>query len=347
MTKRKKSLLFSALIIGVPIVVFLIVNGILVYESDREVEARLDGIRAAGDPVTVADLVTDESVSPEEDAETIVRSARPDCEAICDFVTESFEQQQEDDAWNEMDIRYSFTTWPPPSPDPTIVFKDPIPRLHEAARARVWKHKIAPAESLEEWGERGIEADEANSIRSATRALRLHSEHCLRNGDTETASKDVAALLGLTDKFTEHGSDAVINLLACRMREEAFYRMPEMLESRKVDVETLDRLDSALARIDFERELRRVIVMERACVITHLNSDSGLSRLWLARVLWNRRLLNDLDEMDRILREPMSCRDLEPDVVGEGYAYRTILQTYWFATPGRRLSAEPCGFSLP
>ena len=66
MLKRKKWLVISSLVIGVPIVVFLIVNAVLIYRSDREVAARLEAIRAAGDPVAMDDLLKDESLPPEE-----------------------------------------------------------------------------------------------------------------------------------------------------------------------------------------------------------------------------------------------------------------------------------------
>ena len=334
--RRKRRLVVSALIVGVPIVVFLIVNGVLVCRSDREVAARLDGIRAAGDPVTVADLVTDESVSPEEDAETIVRSVLSDCEAISEFHSETVIRRQGEDPAFDVDDpkhRYLFTTWPPSSPDSSIGFDDPIPRLHEASRARVWKHTgkqiAAPKEDPDLHREHDVALDECQLICSAMRMLMMHGEYCLGKGDTEGASRDAVALLRLIDKFAEDGFDVTATFSACSLRHTAVLRMSEMLQSHKVDVETLDRLDSVLARIDFEGELRRAVVGHRAYVITQFETDSTLERLWLARALGNRRLLNDLDEFDRILADPTSIRDIEPHVGGFRSSFRSDLRMYW------------------
>ena len=66
---------------GSLIAVLLIVNAVFVWRSGSSLESRLQDLREAGEPLSLADLAR-ESIPPEDNAAVYYRRAKKDIEAI-------------------------------------------------------------------------------------------------------------------------------------------------------------------------------------------------------------------------------------------------------------------------
>src|SRR5580704_12817167 len=81
MKRLKKILKWTAIVLGAMVAIALIANALFVWITDSRLEHQLAEIRAAGDPVTLADLARP-PIPPEKNAATYLRRAEADLAAI-------------------------------------------------------------------------------------------------------------------------------------------------------------------------------------------------------------------------------------------------------------------------
>ena len=81
MKRLKKILKWTGIVLGGLVAIGLVANAMFVWTTDTRLERQLAEIRAAGDPLTLADLAP-KPIPPEKNAATYLRRAEADVEAI-------------------------------------------------------------------------------------------------------------------------------------------------------------------------------------------------------------------------------------------------------------------------
>lgn len=339
MPKQKKSLLVSSLIVGVPILAFLAVNTLLVYRSDREVAARLEAIRAAGDAVTVADFPAESDLAPDEDARAILEGVQQLCEEIRQFAADR-QAELESQAGRPLYRGYGpygqippylLPTWPPKSTDPPRVFDDPMPAIRKAAAAKGWRFnpvrlRSGPAVS-EEYLEAEYYVNGWQALTSTLGVLSMHADYCMAKAQWSDAVDDAVAALRLTDLYANRSVHESRELSI--YRQEAYRRLGRLLQRKKVEPELIDRIEQGLPRTPLDETLQASLKRIRASLITHYRQDFTLGRVWLVRAFSNRMLLSELDDAEALLADPASIRNHPGPVYSNAWSIRGSFRQHW------------------
>ena len=77
MKRLKKTLKWTGIVLGGLVAIGLVANAVFVWTTDTRLERQLAEIRAAGDPLTLADLARP-PIPPEKNAATYLRRAEAD-----------------------------------------------------------------------------------------------------------------------------------------------------------------------------------------------------------------------------------------------------------------------------
>ena len=339
MSERKKWVIISSLIVGLPIAAFLIVNAVLVYRSDREVAARLEAIRAAGDPVTISDFTVE--LPPEEDARAILATVQVVCKRTLEVDKSSKLKRMaaarvvpgSSEALNLMS-QYVWPNWPPPTAGPTSAVVDPIPSIHRAANAKGWSRIVDPSQSTGDWigdgylSGNGTEAEDNDLIHGASQVLHLHIRYCLRYDRTADAVDDVVAMLSLAKTFNERTPSLWHRLAVAGIRHAAYVEANSLLQGYSLAEDDVIRIEAALEAIDLAAELDAFVKAERACLVTRLQTDTTISRDWFSRRLANRKVLDELDAAGRFVEDPESISDLTHSSTFAEQSFKGSLASY-------------------
>lgn len=262
MTRLKTILWKTAKTLFAIVLVFLVANGLLQYHWGRQIEARLEEIRAAGEPTSLADLQKHE-VREEDNAAPLYMQA---LEAMC-----------EPSAWPDVEALYPILEGSrTPTPTDWANAKAAIARL-DGISALIEKAQSKPAcqfamypvlqgtspESAKQQGASARERyDTLARLRSATRLLSAKAILCAREGRTQDVVRYSQSALRTNEAIRANGTlldyltgVAVISIALGNMRQALTYCQPSEDELRQ--------LDGALSRIDVPELYRHAIEGER------------------------------------------------------------------------------------
>lgn len=240
--------------------------------ANRQVEQRLAAMRAAGEPVTLADIASP-LFPAERNAYTYLMQAEPQLKAIETAVGAA-----------------ETAAGPRPSEQ-----SPPAPSVQAAKRAALAQHaKVielldkasrCPAYSsgLTEQDIRDLSMiDSVQVKRSAARALTYHAEIALENGDPQTALRDCVILLRLSRLFD--ADPAMVNyLVALAVRGMAVDTAHRTLRAGPLPADLHQQLDQELAQHDLVKSYRQMLSTERAYGIQMFDvmvETNPLLRLW-------------------------------------------------------------------
>lgn len=263
MTKFKRILKKTAIIIGVLVLVLFAANGLLNYYWGRQIENRLAAIRVAGEPVSLADM-QGRAVKEQDNAAPLYRRAfkaisKPAAARDIEALNQVLYSPSRTPSTQDWDNARS-----------ALVRCDRIIALIEEAQAKpacqfpgfpvikgmsqesIERHNVLANEHLQ------VQA----GLRDATRLLCAKAILCAREGKTQDVVKYIQSALNMNDANRENAmlvdylvDIATINITLANMRQALGYCQPSESELRQ--------LDSALSRINLPELYKHAIEGER------------------------------------------------------------------------------------
>ena len=248
-----------AIFITAMVVVFWIVGSRL--------ERRLDAIRAAGDPVSIADYQM-EKVAADENAATYLRQAEGDAKLLSRQLDPLWRNRPEqptylDDAEIKA-IESAFDKYP-----------QVIPLLEKAANC--------PAYSVDFSVEVADAGDTTTALLKNTEHNRMFARLLYRDrfflllskNKHDEAVRNCITLLKLCRHIEK--DPAILNFMAngCAFRSAAIRRANEALQSGHVSNNVRQELENELVKIDIRRAYLQALKTERACVLDNFEAMNG------------------------------------------------------------------------
>ena len=273
------------------VTILLIINAVAVWITSSQVECRLAAIRAAGDPISIADFHT-EAVAPEKDAVTYLRRAQSDAEALSAELAPLWKNHPEqriylDDAEIKA-IESAFAAYP-----------KVIPLLEQAANCTGYsmnfgKDAANTVDAIEALMENAQEGRMFARLLCQYRFFVLLSKN--KHDEAVQSSITLLKLCRLLEK-----DPTFINFLvnACACRGIAIRCANEALQAGPVSDNSRQELENELAKIDMRQAYLQAMKSERAFSLDRF--EEMYSQLWPSRVFLNRETLGCLDVYDWII----------------------------------------------
>jgi hypothetical protein len=289
MKRFKRILKWTGIVAGAAIVVLLIANAFLVQSTGHRLEGRLSALRRAGEPLKIADLGR-EPIPPEKNADTFLRRAARDLEAI----------------QKELEAAYPRVGYPRGALTPAeqekqeklfAAYPQLMPLLEQAADAP--DHDPQLDASLPR--DRFLQAylDLLAQHRPLDRVLRARSALLLSQGRPDDAVAAQLLLLRLTRHWRRE--PMLIGFLITAAGEHtAVEVINQVLQAGPVSPATRQAIEAELARHDMMDGYAWALRTERAF---SLDSARGIpaAGFWLTRGFTNTLMLRLIDLYDRYL----------------------------------------------
>jgi hypothetical protein len=265
------------------IAIALIGNAIFVWTTDTRLERQLAAIRAAGDPVRLADLARP-AIPPEDNADTYLRRAEADIRAI-DKETDNIALAAECPGFilpvkDQEKIKAAFASYP-----------KVLPLVERAAACKDYNPGFDYALPPQEFLQRILEGDdEMGRFRGAARMLRRKALLLIVEGKQDEAVRTALPIFVLA-RHLDHNSLLMEYLLSLALRGMAIETANEALQTGPVSKEVRDALDAELAvqeRMDgFPATLRCERAYAMSCSMSGSDAVPGRNFWFLLRGYWN------------------------------------------------------------
>jgi hypothetical protein len=299
MKRLKQILKWTGVVLGGLVAIGLVANAVFVWTTDARLERQLAEIRAAGDPVTLADLAP-KPIPPEKNAATYLRKAEADVEAI-DYELRSPEILsliKGGDNLSPMPPKVQKAVRAALDAHPKV-----IPLLQQAAACPDYavQLELSPLpEKFQDLFGVSLKTDYLNSFRYGARVLRYRAALLVAEGNRDEAVRTSLVIFRLAHNCGRNPT-LLAYLVAITVRDCAIASVNEALQTGTVSKEVRDALDAELARHESMNIYRRAIVGDRAYGIA-LHAHLPARNFWLAcRVYWNRQESAYLDAMQELL----------------------------------------------
>ena len=292
------------------VVIGLVANAAFIWITDRHLESQLAEIRAAGDPVTLADLARP-SIPPEKNAATYLRQAEADATAI-------EEQIEEADTWKYL---YPGELPLPPQVQKTLksvldAHPNVIPLLERAAACQDYDAQLDYTVPADEFGEKQLMPALMN-LRTFARVLGYRALLQAAEGDRDGAVRTALVLFRLGSHF-DRNPGVVSYLIALIFRSMGVNAANLAMQTGPVSKEVRDALDTELARQEPLNGYSWLIKSERAYAMDYSGTfyfETFPYHDWvIGRGVLNRYKSNYLDGTQAFLalvRDAPSCRQAE------------------------------------
>jgi hypothetical protein len=326
----KRTLKWTAAILGALMVIVLIANAVFVRTTDARLEQQLAAIRAAGDPLTLADLKPT-PIPAEQNAATYLRQADAEVEAIVSTTT-GVEVGKHIKGNN-----HSYLYPMPPNVQKIIrtaldAHSKAVPLLLKAVACPDYDPQldysvpVAPyliAEMLP-----GVQ-----NLRADMRVLQGRAWLLVAEGNYDEAMRMAIAMLRLS-RHCDRYPALVGYLVALTVRSSAIDAANLVLQVGPVSKQLRDELDAELAIHEsmegYVRALKGARVFDVNAYGTYYTASGDNSvpfrHFWLiGRGMWNRRESEYLDKMAAVLallREP-PCYRKHAEIIGN-VDYKTL-----------------------
>ena len=268
------------------IAILLIVNACVVWKTDKRLESRIAAIRAAGEPITLADLAGD-PIPADQNAATFLRRAEDDLLAIevelgPVYTSGAYEQRDLDPAHADA-IASALEAYP-----------ELIGLLERAAACPDY----APAHDYTLPPEAFLEAclPAISDNRSIYRTLQARLRLQLARGDPEGAMQTSLLMLRLC-RHLDREPMIVGSLVGLACRAVAISMVDRVLRAGPVSEEAHRALEEELARYDATEAFRWGLITDRAYGLDSFRM-MPTRRRWPLRAYWNWNTLAYLDLFD-------------------------------------------------
>lgn len=280
----RKIIRWTAIIVGGLMAILLVTYAIRVYITSTRLNAKLKEIRAAGDPICIADLAP-APIPAEQNAAIPLRRIRDDVNAFYEEVKEYY-QSKNYETGNPTEsqlktIEAAFDAYP-----------ELVSTIEKAVALEGYDsgldHTLPPQEFL------AAIIDETGPLRSLARVLTSNVTALRSHGRSDEAVRATIPLFRLAGHLEQ---DAVLvqYLLAIAVRSVGIDAANQALRSGTVSDETRELLDDQLALADPFPGYIKTLKAERAFGIDSFNS-------FPFRIQWNREALNYLDTLEDEIR---------------------------------------------
>ena len=306
MERLKKILKWTGIVLGAMVAIGLVVNAVFVWTTDARLESQLTEIRAAGDPVTLADLARP-PIPPEQNAATYLRQAEAGIEAI--------EKET-------MDLRLvsecpGFLV--PPEDQKRIkaalvAYPNVFPLLKQAAACPNYDAQLDYALPSGEFIGHLCDSAVFQKSLGAARVLRMQATLLVAEGNRDEAVRTALVIFRLTKLF-DRNPTIVAYLVALAVRGSANVSVNAALQTGPISKEVRDALDAELAIQERMEGFVSAMKSERAFFLDYFPGDVPISNFWLCcRGFWNQQKSDCLDVWQAVLatmREPIPYRQAE------------------------------------
>ncbi len=296
--------------LGGLVAIGLIANACFIWATDARLNAQWAAIRAAGDPVTLADLARP-PIPPEKNATTYLHEAEADVKAI-------------DDAISVPDLYKLFNSgndWNPTYPLPPRVQKaikaawDAHPKaiglLEQAAACPDYDARLDYTLSSEEFIAKLVPG--LQSLRCNARVLQYRVWLLVAEKKHDEAMR-TAILFFRLGRLNDRNPALVSYMVSATFRAIAVATADFILQTGLVSKEVRDALDAELAIQERMDGFPAALKSERAFTRGYL-AQYPYRHFWLiSRGVWNRRESEYLEKMQfflTLLREPISYQQIE------------------------------------
>lgn len=300
MKRLKKILKWSGIVLGGLVALALVANGVFVWITGARLERQLAAIRAAGDPLSIADLAP-RPIAPEENANTYIRRADADTEAIWEGISKS-------------NVRSVCISWPP---RPLMTRADQktiqavfaahpkaIPLLKRAALCPAYDARFDYTASAKDFVMQLLQA--ANKFRSVALVLNSHALLLANEGNGDEAMRTILLMLRLARQFS--GNPTTITLfMATAIREMATNPANLALQTGSVSEPVRSALDAELAVQERMDGYSWALKSERALVRESLRSKPQRNFWLVARGRLNQEESRSLNMLQVLLAHNSSA----------------------------------------
>jgi hypothetical protein len=277
MKRIKKILKWSGIILGGLLGIGLIANALFVWSTDTRLERQLAEIRAAGDPIALADL-TPAPVPPEENAATYLRRAEADVEAI-DKETANVRSAADYPGFllpleDQKVVKAAF-----------LAHAGVFPLLKQAADCPGNDPGLDYTLSAQEF--LSMSLSDLNKVRQPARVLRHRANLLLAEGKRDEVVRTSLMIF----RLARHQNPMFVGyLMALAVRGYAIESAAEALQTGPVSKELQKALDDELAIQERMDGFTWALKSERAFAIESFRDLVPLRSFWLiSRGFWNRQ----------------------------------------------------------
>ena len=312
----RKFLKWTGIVLLPSIAIVLAANAYFVWTTDAQLERQLAAIRAAGDPVTIAELAP-KPIPPEKNANTYLRQANADVEAV-DALLYSRMSDSDDKEWEE-----SYGVWSARNPHSLMPLKlqkkvkaifaahpNAIPLLEKAAAcpdydaqldyAMLVKETVDCMQPSREPRFPRLLPDVLMKIRNAARVLMCRGNLLVAEGNRDEAVRTALAIFRLSH-HCRHAFGAITYLVSDTIAEIAVNCANNALQAGPISPDVRQALDAELASQERMEGIVQAIKNERAFII-ELFQNLPLRNFWLiSRWRWNEWESECLDELQAFL----------------------------------------------
>ena len=270
MNRLKKILKWTGIVLGGLLAIGLIANAIFFWFTDSRLERQLAEIRAAGDPVTLADLARP-PIPPEKNAATYLRRAEADLAAIEKETVDVYPASECPGflmlPGDQKTVKAAFAAYP-----------NVIPLLKQAAACPDYDPQLDYTLPPQEFQTRLL--DLVNKVRSPARVLHYRARLDVGEGNRDDAVRTALQIFHLARHF-DHNPMIVNYLVTVAVRGIAIDSANEALQTGPVSKEVRDALDSELAIHDRLEGFVWALKSERPYVVESMRDSPFAKNFWL------------------------------------------------------------------
>jgi hypothetical protein len=252
----------------------LLANSFMIWRTERRLQARIDAIRAAGDPATIADL-TPKPIPPDENAAYHLEQIAPRLDEFSKEHWQFLDKTPLGKAYDTALDRNEYASKEQLDAIRQILDRYPDIDAGLAAAAACNQYaslmdfNVSHQQLLQE-----VMEDRAQRIRALARFVNWRMEVLVQQGHTDEAVQLGIQLLKVAR--LSNSEPLLINyLVGVAIRGIANRAIYEAVSAGNVSPETLTTLDEELTRLDDPQELARALKTEQAFGISYI-SESGV-----------------------------------------------------------------------
>jgi hypothetical protein len=293
MKRTKKILLWTGISLGTLIAILLICAACYSWILGSRLEKRLTAIKAAGDPICLADLAR-KPIPPEQNAATYLRRAKDDMEAV--------DKASMDLKYNDKEDRFEVQEMPRLD-EALKAYPNIYPLLEKAAMAADFDFQVDLSLKPHDYLQKCL--DELTLIRSGARYLGYRAEVLLSKGDRETTVQTAIVLLKLTRQLDRKPLILTSFLVSNAMKGIALMDAHRALQSGAITDKTREALNAELLLHDCLGQFRNSFITERAFSLDSFRYD--IPHPWIISNIWQLSILDVFDEYLNYSSQPYSA----------------------------------------
>ena len=327
MSRLKRILKWTAVVLLGLVAIGLVANACFVWITDTRLERQLAAIRAAGDPISLADLAR-KPIPPEKNAATYLRQAQPGVEAMSGFV---FDEK-------------SCETWVKHWESRLIM---PIEGLARVKKALDGNPKVIPLlERAAACSEYDAQADatraskdfiadylpQFQAFRAAVRVVQWQMQLLVSEGKRDEAVRSGLVLLRLAGHY-RHNPALIAYLVVVTSQGIAIDSLNLALQTGPVSKAVRQSLDAELAIQERREGVVWALKSERAFVLDSSTNIVPHRSFWLVRGYWNRQESACLELFPMLIKlagDRLPFREIEPNLEN-GEAGKPVLAALLFS----------------